>query len=62
MNIKDEISRIVDVEINKIRNSCKARIDERDMEIKRLQDICKRNGLGWKKGGSRKVAKKSMSI
>ena len=62
MNIKDEIARMIDVELVRIRNFHRARIDKRDMEIVRLQNILKRNGLGWKKAVTKRVARKSISI
>ena len=49
MNIKDEIARMIDVEFARIRNSHRERIDERDMEIARLENICKSHNIGWKK-------------
>ena len=62
MNIKDEIARMIDVENTRIHNFWKARIDIRDMEIKRLQNICKRKGIGWKQPATKKTAIKSTSI
>ena len=62
MNIKDKIARMIDVEFARISNFHRARLDKRDMEIERLQNILKRNGLGWKKAATKKVARKSMSI
>ena len=61
-NIKDEIVKIIDIETIRINNFWKARIHTRDMEITRLQNICKRNGIGWKKAATKKTAIKSTSI
>ena len=62
MDIRDEIVGLIDKESIRVRNLWKSRIHSRDIEIERLENICKRNGIGWKKPATKKSPRKSVSI
>ena len=59
MDIANQIKIMINEEVHKWRLSQKELSSELNKEIKRLEDICKNNGLAYKKCAKKRFSKNS---